>query len=369
MMRRAALLLAILAALVGAPSSLLAAPPNQLSDPVASPTSGSTLTTFVLSVRYRSTGGNPARAVVAEAGPVSVGLSLVSGSATDGVWRGVSLLPAGTWQVMFRAGVDRGPQPALAGPTLSVVAAAGGTTRTPSIPDVRPLPTGAAASATPALNPQATPSSTSPSPDARPAGSAAAGSVASEEPAPKGEPSAPTPASSAGAQPGPAATAATGGEGTITDPSPDSIESSGDAAPRGTTGGSPRSSGTPAGLLEGDPAGPASGDLLLVLGLVLGVATVALLGTGWMLAGRSRDDEPEPAAASTGQGGRHAAAAGRTAEIEERRARRRAQRLPGHDPVLAALGLDADDEADAGLAPRRGTSRGATPTSRPTPRR
>lgn len=368
MMRRAALVLAILAALVGAPSSLLAAPPNQLSDPGASPTTGGTLTTFVLSVRYTSTGGNPAQAVVAEVGPVSVGLSLVSGSATDGVWRGVSLFPAGTWQVTFRAEVDQGPQPALAGPTLTV-AAATGPTPTPSSPNVRPVPTEAEPTATPALNPQATPSSTSPSPDARPAGSAEASSAASEQPAPMGEPSAPPPARSADAQPVPAATAAPGSDGTKADPSPDNGESPGDAAPRGTAGGSPRASDTPAGLLEGDPGGPASGDLLLMLGVVLGVATVALLGTGWMLAARSRDDEPEPVAASTGHGPLHAAATGRAAEIEERRARRRAQRMPGHDPVLAALGLDADDEADAGLAPRRGTARGATPTSRPTPRR
>ncbi|HEX6210955.1 MAG TPA: hypothetical protein VF136_09265 [Methylomirabilota bacterium] len=353
---------------MGAPSSLLAAPPNQLSEPGASPMTGGTLTTFVLSVRYTSTGGNPAQAVVAEVGPLSVGLSLVSGSATDGVWRGVSLLPAGTWQVTFRAEVDNGPQPTLAGPTLTV-AAAPGPTPTPSSPNVRPVPTEAQPTATPALNPQATPASTSPSPDAGPAGSAEASSAASERPAPKGEPSAPSPARSADSRPVTAATAAPGGEGTNTDPSPDSGEGPADGAPLGSTGGSPRASDTPAGLLEGDPGGPGSGDLLLVLGVVLGVATVALLGTGWMLAARSRDDEPEPAAASTGQGRRPAAATGRAAEIEERRARRRAQRLPGHDPVLAALGLDADDEADAGLAPRRGTARGATPTSRPTSRR
>jgi len=74
---------------------------------------------------------------------------------------------------------------------------------------------------------------------------------------------------------------------------------------------------------------PGVGDLLLLLGIVVGVAAVALLGIGWMLAVRGRDDEPEAA---------HGA---RAAENEARRARRRT-RAAGHDPVLAAMGLEDD---------------------------
>jgi hypothetical protein len=159
-----------------------------------------------------------------------------------------------------------------------------------------------------------------------------------------------------------------GGAQAGTKPSPASGGTPTDGAPRASVGGSPRAGDAPGGLIEGDRGGPASADLFLMLGIVVSVAAVTLLGTGWMLAARGRD-EPARASALIGRGRRSAAATRHAAEIEERRSRRRSQRLPGHDPVLAALGLDVDDEADAGLAPRRGRARGVTPTSRPDPRR
>jgi hypothetical protein len=70
------------------------------------------------------------------------------------------------------------------------------------------------------------------------------------------------------------------------------------------------------------------GELLLVLGIVVGVVAVALVATGWLLAARTRDDDRDTAQVGTTPAGR---------------ARRRA-RASGHDPVLAAMGLD-DDEA------------------------
>jgi hypothetical protein len=367
MMRRAALVLAILAALVGAPSSLLAAPPNQLSSPAASPTSGGVLTTFVLSVRYTSTGGNPARAVVAETGPLSVELSLVSGTAADGLWRGSTLLPAGTWTITFRAVVDQGPQPSLAGPTLNV-APAPAPTPPPSGPQVRPVTIEAQSTSTPETNPQATPQSASLTPDARPGGSAEV-SAAPEQPSTNGEAPTLPPAGGVDARPAPATSSVRGGAETDTEPSPATGGNPTDGAPRASAGGSPRAGDVPGGgLVEADRGDPAAADLLLLLGVVVSVAAVTLLGTGWMLTGRGRD-EPERASALSGRGRRSAAAARRAAGIEERRQRRRALRLPGHDPVLAALGLDIDDEADAGPAPRRGAARGAPPTSRPGPRR
>jgi hypothetical protein len=367
MMRRAALVLAILAALVGAPSSLLAAPPNQLSDPAASPTSGGTLTTFFLSVRYTSTGGNPAHAVVAETGPLSVELSLVSGTATDGLWRGSTRLPAGTWTITFRAAVDQGPQPSLAGPTL-IVAPAPTPTPSPSSPQVRPVTVEAQPTSTPEVNPEATASAASVTPDARPAGSAEVSAVP-EQPSTNGEAATPRPTVGVDARPVPASSTARGGAEADTEPSPAIGGNTTDGAPRASTGGSPRASDAPGGgLVEGNRGDPAAADLLLLLGVVVSVAAVTLLGTGWMLAVRGRD-EPERASALSGRGRRTAEATRRAEGIEERRRRRRAQRLPGHDPVLAALGLDVDDEADAGPAPRRGTARGATPRSGPDPRR
>jgi hypothetical protein len=161
----------LLAALHGAPPPLLAAPPNQLSSPAASPRAGS--------VRDVSPGDNPARRVVAHAGPSSADVALVSGIALHGTW----------------AGAPRGTSP-------------GG---------VGPLDAGS-------------------------------------------------------------------------------------------------------GTREVD-------DLLLVLGIVVGVAAVVLLMTGWLLAARIRDDESEPAEADA---------------TPAMRARQRA-RATGRDPVLAAMGLD--DEA------------------------
>ena len=64
--RRVSVLVAILAALVWAPSSVFAAAPNQLSQASVTPASGGTSTVFVVTVRYRSTAGNPATAVTAK---------------------------------------------------------------------------------------------------------------------------------------------------------------------------------------------------------------------------------------------------------------------------------------------------------------
>ena len=91
--------------------------------------------------------------------------------------------------------------------------------------------------------------------------------------------------------------------------------------------------GAPSSVLAAPSGGSpesGTGDLLVLLGIVVGVAAVALLATGWMLATRGRDDEPEAA---------HAA---RIAASGARRARQRT-RVAGHDPVLAAMGLEEDD--------------------------
>jgi hypothetical protein len=93
----------------------------------------------------------------------------------------------------------------------------------------------------------------------------------------------------------------------------------GDAAPAATDPALPAQVG-------GDGEGPDGDQLLLLLGIVVGGAAVTLVGTGWLLTARTRDDEPGAAA---------------SAAAEERRARQRA-RAAGHDPVLAAMGLDED---------------------------
>lgn len=284
MTRRAALLLAMLAALHGAPSPLLAAQPNHLSSPMAAPRAGSSRTAFDLSVRYVSAAGNPARRVVAHAGPTSVDLALVSGTALDGTWAGEVQLPAGTWSVTFRAVVDRGPEPSIAGPTLTVTS--------------------------------------------RSAGSAAPGPGRGSRSGAAGAARSPAPASGGGGAQAPRSGATAPGEGRGEAPSGSrrgTRAASSDGVPLYAPRGAGRGGVHP---FDARPGEQEVDDLLLVLGIVVGVAAFVLLMTGWLLAARTRDDGREPAPAEAPRA---------------MRARQRA-RATGHDPVLAAMGLD-DDEA------------------------
>src|SRR4029079_9969017 len=79
-----------------------AAPPNSLSDGSVQPTSGTTATSFVFSVRFSSNRGNVAPSMVAVAGNVVGPLTLRSGSPSDGVYRGRATLPEGDWSVVFQ---------------------------------------------------------------------------------------------------------------------------------------------------------------------------------------------------------------------------------------------------------------------------
>ncbi|HEX2194944.1 MAG TPA: hypothetical protein VHK63_08340, partial [Candidatus Limnocylindria bacterium] len=305
-------------------------------DAAASPRSGTTATHFQLSVRYVSPGGNPAKAVTAQAGPVTVDLALATGTPLDGTWSGVTLLPAGTWPVSFAASAARGPDPTLVGPSLAVAApatvATPAPTRKPSAGEAGDEPSSA-----PSLDAQPSSRGDRPSPDARPHD----GPPASDHAAP--ETPVPAPASSDGER-----------------------SSTGDTRPRRST--KPAGTASPAAerprseadrpTPTGSHAGPVGEDqerdlrgLLLLLGAIVSVATVALVGTGWLLAARERRGDAEP----TPEGGRALP-------------RRRATPMPpADDPVLAALGLDRDDDAPAD--PRRGSLRRAAPRPPRDPRR
>ncbi|HET9540440.1 MAG TPA: hypothetical protein VFQ46_07560, partial [Candidatus Limnocylindria bacterium] len=78
-----------------------AAPANELLNGNVQPTSGTTATSVVFSVRYRSDKGNDPTSVTAVAGNVVVPLILQSGSASNGVYRGQAKLPQGSWPVIF----------------------------------------------------------------------------------------------------------------------------------------------------------------------------------------------------------------------------------------------------------------------------
>jgi hypothetical protein len=330
---RPAALLAILAALMMAPSAALGAAPNELQAADVSPTSGTTSTVFVLSVAYRSHAGNPAQAVTASVAGLDVPLSLVGGTAIDGTWRGATRLPAGSWTVAFLAQVAKGPQPTA---RYGIVSVAGGSSTPPS----SGLPsgsvdggTGGAASAQPA--PQVT---ETPMPSTRPAAS--------------GQTTSQAPKSSAAPAAGPQ-------DGSVTE---------GGRHPR------PQSRRTPASSASGFPAvaarlpgsGPSKGQprslsdepqlvwLVLALGLS-GVAAVALLGTGWVLIGArsQREEELVPAQAAEPD------LASRAIPAVERRALRRARLRSSNDPILASMGLEDLDGQDAtGSTQRSGRGRG-----------
>ena len=78
---------------------------------------------------------------------------------------------------------------------------------------------------------------------------------------------------------------------------------------------------------------------VLLFGLA-GVAAVALIGTGLLLARRDRDKEPRPTAMAE------------AAEALERRTVRRSKVRVGNDPIVAALGID-DAGRERRRAPRR----------------
>jgi hypothetical protein len=97
----------------------VAAPANQLRNGSVQPGSGTTATSFVFTVRYRSGQENEPTSVTAVAGNVVVPLRLISGQPFDGRYRGSASLPVGTWTVVFQA-TARGNNPSLDGPTVTV---------------------------------------------------------------------------------------------------------------------------------------------------------------------------------------------------------------------------------------------------------
>jgi hypothetical protein len=141
-----------------------AAPANQLLNGNVNPNSGTTTTSFVFIVRYESGQGNAPTSVSAVAGNVIVPLHLVSGTRTDGRYRGTAKLPAGTWQVMFQA-TARGNDPTLDGPTVKVTKAPKPSTtpRPTPRPTVAPPP-----SAAPQTTAPTTPAPATHSPTQRP---------------------------------------------------------------------------------------------------------------------------------------------------------------------------------------------------------
>lgn len=326
--RRGLLLLAITAALVGAPSVALAAAPNLLTDPTAAPSVGTTSTPFVLTVRYVSAAGNPATSVTAQVAGRTVLLSLVAGAATDGLWRGSASLPVGGWPVTFRASTAKGPQPSIGGVTVTVLALA--PSPTPAYKTADPSPTKAdeEGSSTPPPTPDDGPAASG-----DPGTTATPGQVAaSTAPSAAGSPAAPAgSAGTAGAPPGGTTTAPAGGGPGSSDPpqagaSPSAGASWTEGAPNGGEVGG-----------DGQPGDIVPDDAMLwtiMIGGLVAVAGVALLGSAWLFLGRRRlraENVPAPVVSPP---------APPADAVAMRRRQRRARREASEDPVLAAMGLD-----------------------------
>ena len=137
------LLLAVLLAgsLASAPMPARAA--SVLSNGIVAPTSGTTADSFTFSVDYASSDPiQPAQAVWADVGSVTVTLHKVSGTAHDGTWQGTSTLPAGSWPVTFHATTSIDAQPApIDGPIVTVTQAPIPTPLPTPRPTARPTPT------------------------------------------------------------------------------------------------------------------------------------------------------------------------------------------------------------------------------------
>lgn len=306
-----ALLLAMCCLLLGS-GPVTAAAPNQLRNGSVTPGAGTTQTTFVFSVDYSSERDFAATSVVAVVAGRSIRLSLASGSATAGTYRGSAGLPAGRWPVSFEAQATQGPIATLVGPTVTVTAPAATPKPVPGTP--KPVPV------TPAPTPRlvvATPVATSRPPAAATAAPSRAATptpaAATDDPSGSATPSASSrsaePASSAG--------------------SPDPRPSADTASPR------PDESSVPAAAVPGSlSAPPAGGETdgpppwLVIVG---SAATGVVLFVVWRRRPRNAEEAVRVAQPE----------ADATPISLAARARQRQAAAAGHteDPILAAMGV------------------------------
>lgn len=263
-----------LAAVLVAGVLLLAATPagaaTVLQNQLATPATGTTGTTFDLSVDYVSEPeARPALTVAVEVvglGGSPLPMSLVAGDATNGTWQTSTMLPAGTWDLVFRADAS-GSDPPAVGLVLTVVDAA---TPTPS----------------PSPGPGTPAPSTTPSPVATPTAPASAPSTGRPTPVPTPLPPGvtPTPAPPARAS---AASSAAPSQGDAASGSP--APSDGPSQP---PSGSERPSSVALGT-RSPAASPSVGDRVtggsgwgragwVVLGGLTSVAGAAVLARQWL---------------------------------------------------------------------------------------
>ena len=340
---RGVLVLAVLAALLGAPPTASAAA-NSLDSAGVSPSSGTPSTTFVLRVAYQGT--FPAQRVDAVVAGDSLPMTRVSGTADAGTWQVSTTLPAGSWPVTFTATTDRGNSPVLAGGLVVVSAVA-----TPP-PAATPPPTPQRAPQrsddnVDSTTPRASAAAPNPGPSETDPPAAAGGDGAPSEPSakPSSVPGDPGTVSGGGSENDGDEAPDGGDEATPAASAPEEPESPPSSGPGSS--GHPRGDGAPAEGATAPPGEAAPSDA--AVGGTVGIfaawgVMLAMAGGLVLLLVLWRRRRPGPAEASV-------PLADETAALLQRRALRRARTVIPDDPIVASLGID-----EAALA-RRSTQR------------
>jgi hypothetical protein len=241
----------------------------------ATPPNGTTDTTFVLSVDYVSEPeARPADSVTVEIvglGGQPLPMSLVAGDETNGTWETSTMLPAGTWDLVFRADASGSDPDPVVGLVVTVIDAA---TPTPS-------PSPGQGTPAPTLTPSPVPTATVP-----PSTPATPAPTAVPTPLPPGVTAPPTPtpapqaASPEASASGPASSSASPSGGSTTRPS-------GSADPSSTVGaatGSPAPSPAPSDGGNGGSGWGRAG--WIVLGGMTSVAGAVVLARQWLASRR-----------------------------------------------------------------------------------
>ena len=363
---RGLLVLAIIAALLGAPS-IASGAGNALTSPSVSPGSGTVDTIFTLTVSYD--GQFRATGVTVAVGGQVLPMTRVGGSAKSGTWAASGTLPIGTWAPVFTATAERGGVATVTGSLVSIGGAVSPPTPDPTVTGSPKSPHETNEGGTP-IDSDDPGDGGGDTPIAAPADNDAPDDSAEDSPvaepatpAPDDEPedtSAPdepsaagtsaTPGSDDGMAPASAAPAVDDEDKPAAGPAAPSSGSSVPDQERGAGSDGPSASGPELLAEDDDVLG-----MVVLLGLA-GVAGMAILGTGWLMAWRRRGGSADEA-------GARAAA---TEAVLERRTLRQARVRLEEDPIVAALGIDDQPTRRARRSARQ-VSRG--PGERPTDRR
>jgi hypothetical protein len=259
----------LLAASVLATAPAPARAASVLSTGSVSQISGTTATSFDFSVAYNSS--NPVRnalSVWAEAGGVTVPLSLASGNTHAGTWAGSSTLPLGSWQVTFHAAIAADPQPEpFVGPIVTVSQAPTPPPTPTLAPTPRPTPRPTAAPPTPPAPAPSPPAGATPPPNQP-------GPQPTQPIQPPGDPDDPESTSDPSSAPTGSVLAGT--------PGPKATAPDEDQAPVG----SPEPSAASADAAQDPPRGSLLAPLLFVGG-TMSLVGAAVLGRQWYVTRRA----------------------------------------------------------------------------------